>query len=242
MKSRNWYSHALKINDLNPTKNVITKNKIVLCICNTYNGTHLELGQPVLNDCDLISKIYSKHDYNVFLLQDAKIKQVVEWLCLFAEESELLDDVVIYYSGHGCLVTQCFGKFRIGKYEFDMTYDQEKTNRDSAYVFYDYDKKLTDCLIDDVFTQIVEKFKCPCLVLSDCCHSGTIVDHVKNKTLNYISAARDEQYALQGDKNGLFTSHLYYSQNDDCKEIVETFKNSCQTCEFHFNDREKLWL
>ena len=252
-----WYKNALRINDIIPTVNVITRNKIVICIANTYNGTHLELGQPVLNDCELISKIYYKHDYNVFLLQDAKVKQVVEWLCLFAEESHTLDDVVIYYSGHGCLVKQCFGKFRIGKYEFEMTYDQEKTNRDSAYVFYDSDKKLTEHLIDDVFTQIVKMFKCPCLVLSDCCHSGTIIDglsnsfhgdetdkitHLKNQQINYISAARDDQYALQGEKNGLFTSHLYYSQNDDCKEIVENFKSCTQNCESRLNGRTKLWV
>ena len=203
--------------------------------------------------CDDVDKLLSfpvvigvKHDYNVFLLQDAKMKQVVEWLCLFAEESHTLDDVVIYYSGHGCLVKQCFGKFRIGKYEFEMTYDQEKTNRDSAYVVYDADRKVTEHVIDDVFTQIVKMFKCPCLVLSDCCHSGTIIDdsisHLKNQQINYISAARDDQYALQGDKNGLFTSHLYYSQDDDCKEIVENFKSCAQNCESRLYDRTKLWI
>jgi hypothetical protein len=239
-------SASFCINAIKPTKNVIAKNKIVLIIANTYLNTELELGTPVINDVNLITNKFFNHNYQILSLIDSNVETVINWLMFFSKQK--FDDFILYYSGHGTLVENFTGKMKIGKHSFKLKEDEEITGKDSAYVFYNYQEKCVEFLVDDIFTELISKFKTDVFVISDCCHSGSVVDEnfkLNNKNtmnLDFISACNDNQFALQNLNNGLFTNHIYNNFTKDVDEIIETFNNETKSQQARYKcTRKKLY-
>ena len=90
-------------------------------------------------------------------------KNIINWLKHVVRLAKLgTHKIIIYYSGHGTYVA-------------DKSND-EKDNRDEALVPVDFKNGfITD---DWLFNNVVKQIppKCRCLVISDSCHSGTILD------------------------------------------------------------------
>ena len=235
---------GFRINNVKPTKNIITKNKVLLIIANTYIGTDLELGVPVINDTNIISEKYFSRNYQVLTLIDANLKVVVDWLKLFKDIE--FKDFVIYYSGHGTLVENFNGRIKIGNSFYELHEDEEETGKDSAYVFYDYENKSVEFLIDDIFTNIINNFKSDVFIISDCCHSGTIVDNsveLCSHTKSYISACKDYQYAIQNTVNGLFTSFICKNFDTEIKDLIENFNKLSSNQQANYkSNRVKLYV
>lgn len=258
-------TYAYNISDLKPTKSVVVKQKLLLLIANTYNNTELELGEPILNDCRLMTKCVCKHGYQALMLLDSNCKTAIEWLVLLSTLE--LDDIIIYYSGHGTLVEdkdqgelkEMFEAMSNDIPELKHMNLHKDEPKDSSYVFYNYTTHKAELLVDDIFTQIISTFKTKPLIVSDCCHSGTIIDlpllvNTPNHNIEFISACCDWQYAIQSSDNGLFTKHLCkYIHYLDLDDVINTFNRGITDTIGQKNDtnliqhaiincnRKKLW-
>jgi len=113
------------------------------------------------------------------------------------------DTFVFYYSGHGTNIKDLSG--------------DEADGTDEAYCFVTPDGQITleSCMIDDDFAKIITSAipdSCTVLVLSDCCHSGTICDFEKscwmNRTAISISGCQDNQTSGDIGKGGIFTHSM----------------------------------
>lgn len=250
----------IDVSKIIPSENVIIKDKLLLLICNTYSKTDLELGEPVYNDCVMISNCYQSHGYQSIMVRDVNMKCCVEWLIMLSKIK--FTDVVIYYSGHGTTIEQHQQhkaqkrfKKKVGIDSLKFVDDEEI---DSAYVFYDYEEDRSELLCDDIVTQLMMLFVTTPFVISDCCHSGTIIDSTNPLTketfnhqhkLQYMSACMDNQYALQTHNNGLFTSYICkHFETRSPTKLIRTFNEKYkdivnQTAQGMINEtRQKMWI
>ena len=133
--------------------------KKALLILNPYFNTSYELGQPVLNDGNMMEKYLTKYGYDVSRLVDASSSVVIEAIKKLIMTSE---EAVIYYSGHGSR----------GSYS-----KEESDGRNEAFVF----MRRVVLVEDDEMAEVLKLNKTKKLILfNDCCHSGTIWD-LENK-------------------------------------------------------------
>ena len=164
--------------------------KKALLILNPYFNTSYELGQPVLNDGDMMEKYLTKYGYDVSRLVDASSSVVLEAIKKLITTSE---EAVIYYSGHGSR----------GSYS-----KEESDGRNEAFVF----MRRVVLVEDDEMAEVLKLNKTKKLILfNDCCHSGTIWDLEKveigpDQVVYNISACKDCQTAAQLAENGALTS------------------------------------
>ena len=177
----------------------LVSNRICLIVCNPYYEQRYELGDAVCNDSFEIAKLYCK-TYQVFVLIDQPLDLLRA--CLNEISKNELFDFVFYYAGHGTQVDSSDGT-------------SEEDGKDEAYVF-----KSMEFLTDDEFTQLIQNIKSKNkLVLSDCCHSGTIIDD--SSDLTYFSGCLDSQLAIQLSDNGLFTKYLVENKVMLLKDIAK---------------------
>lgn len=164
--------------------------KKALLILNPYFNTSYELGQPVLNDGNMMEKYLTRYGYDVSRLVDASSSVVIEAIKKLITTSE---EAVIYYSGHGSR----------GSYS-----KEESDGRNEAFVF----MRRVVLVEDDEMAEVLKLNKTKKLILfNDCCHSGTIwdlenVDIGPDQVVYNISACRDCQTAAQLAENGALTS------------------------------------
>lgn len=164
--------------------------KKALLILNPYFNTSYELGQPVLNDGNMMEKYLTKYGYDVSRLVDASSSVVIEAIKKLITTSE---EAVIYYSGHGSR----------GSYS-----KEESDGRNEAFVF----MRRVVLVEDDEMSEVLKLNKTKKLILfNDCCHSGTIwdlenVDIGPDQVVYNISACKDCQTAAQLAENGALTS------------------------------------
>lgn len=196
--------------------------KVIFITCNPYYNTSYALGNPVCNDCKLINEIYVKNDYMSFTLFDQTKEAYVKWLKFFT--SQKYDDLILYYSGHGAQVFNSY-KFNFNylsnKFETD---NSEEDGLDECFVFKD------DLIDDDEITEILNNNNCKnILMISDCCHSGTIVDKIpENMTL--LSSCSDPESSIQLRENGIFTYYINEFKNENLKTMMEKISLKIKRC------------
>lgn len=144
--------------------------KKALLIGINYIGQQGEL-RGCINDVENISKVlkdqmgYKSEDI-IFLRDDLEDPSrrptgmnIFRQLISLANESSKCEEVWIHYSGHGSYMRDYNG--------------DEKDGRDELIVPVDYQNGV---LRDDELNYLINRIKCRCYVVMDCCHSGTILD------------------------------------------------------------------
>ena len=184
------------------TKRIPSALEKVAFVCiNTYVGTRMSLGDGPMNDGYNISKCLKRYGYTVYYLLNPKRANFMGKLEFFLKNVK--NELVVYYVGHGTSVKDTDG--------------DEDDGYDEAMVFVD------GLVIDDELVASLCKNKNEsnkCVLMSDCCHSGTIWDiqagsvggrKLPANTMS-ISAANDKQTAKQTVaerlEQGMFTYNL----------------------------------
>ena len=186
-----------------PVSKLPTKlQRVGFIIINTYEGTSISLGDGPLNDGYNMAKCLKKrYGYQVYYIMNQRKATFMEKLKHFLKAVE--GELVVYYVGHGTSVKDVSG--------------DEADGYDEAMVFVDGN------VIDDDLIAALCDYKhddSKCLLVSDCCHSGSIWDiqsgavHGKLLPANTmsISAASDKQTAKQTYvermEQGMFTYNM----------------------------------
>jgi hypothetical protein len=183
--------------------------RVLFVMVNTYTSPKLSLGAGPLNDSVTVAYNIHQMGYDVFFLHNTTTKEFLGWLeFFFANVTQCL---VVFYTGHGACLADKNG--------------DEEDGKDEAMVF---DRGY---VLDDTLAEFLCRVRGACvganptartILLSDCCHSGTIWDIPQNnpaKLANFpkgcvsLSAARDDQTAKQTsmDKRdqGIFTFYFW---------------------------------
>lgn len=195
--------------------------KVIFITCNPYYNTSYALGNPICNDCKLINEIYTSHDYISFTLFDQTKEAYVKWLKFFT--SQKYDDLILYYSGHGAQIFNSFN-FDYSSNKFEYFENSEDDGLDECFVFKD------DLIADDEITEILSVNKCKnILMISDCCHCGTIVDKIPNNT-TIISSCSDPESSIQLRENGIFTYYINEFKNENLKNMISKISLKIKRC------------
>lgn len=113
------------------------------------------------------------------------------------------DYFVFYYSGHGTNLADQSG--------------DEADGQDEALCFVTPDGQINyeSCMSDDTFAELVTQHVpggCRCLILTDCCHSGTIADLEKDIWSDHeaisVTGCMDSQTSGDMGKGGIFTHSM----------------------------------
>ena len=192
---------ALNITYVNTNKLPTTLEKVCFVCINTYVGTNMSLGDGPMNDGYNIAKCLKRYGYTVYYLLNPKKSNFLAKLEFFFKNVK--SELVVYYTGHGTSVRDTNG--------------DEADGYDEAMVFVDGN------IIDDTLVETLIEHKNTtnkCVLMSDCCHSGTIWDiqggDIKGRKLPddvmSISAASDKQTAKQTVverlEQGMFTYNI----------------------------------
>ena len=170
---------------------------VFLCI-NTYTDPSTTLGVGPMNDGINVADSMAKYGtWKLYFLHNPKKDSYLQWLDYFLKNTKT--ELITYYTGHGT--------------QLDSNDKEENDSKDEAYYFED------GTVSDNVLNQHLQNKtnnNLRCLLLSDCCHSGTIWDLNKSGTppnIMSISAAKDSQTAKQteveGDEQGIFTFYFF---------------------------------
>lgn len=177
---------------------------------------------------DVLKNKFNYTDSEIIILTDSSVennytiptaKNIYNTFSNIVNESDKFSQFVFHYSGHG-------------KYIKDTTSDEIDFN-DEVIVPMDY--RTNGVISDDQINALVQKIKCPTMMLFDCCHSGTICDlpyswnkkqnnyeiTENNKTSNYqsnilkLSSSLDNELSvsigdLAGQYYGVFTKNIVY--------------------------------
>lgn len=196
---------AISVNlDKTPLDKLNSKVPRAALICaNSYRGTNKSLGPGPVSDSIRVAQLCRNHGIPVYSLYDSKAQHFIDYARVFLRDvSEFL---LIYFSGHG-------GQMK------DISGDEDD-GMDEVYIFMD------GHIVDDILVQMIINNKNETnrlVLLSDCCHSGTIwdLDH-KDAPPNCISmaAALDKEEANQavrrGREFGYFTDSLFFALEKD---------------------------
>ncbi|KAK8845013.1 hypothetical protein M9Y10_021189 [Tritrichomonas musculus] len=210
------------VNDKNPEdcpyflKNGIN-SKMLLVIVNTYVKPQYKLGVGPLNDAITVSVSHKKMGYKMLFLHNTTPTHFKKWLKFVLKNTQ--KDLTIFYTGHGCSLKDKTGEESDG-YDEVMLFD-------NGYVL---DDELSAYLAKYAHGQRI-------LLLSDCCHSGSMWDiqsmlqgrkQIASNIMS-ISAAKDDQTAKQTKVNskdqGIFTYYfweIWEDQNDITVKDMET--------------------
>ena len=181
-------------------------DKLCFLCCNTYTRKEYELGVGPMNDSITVAENHKKRGYQCFFIHNPKPDEFLAFLPELFKRAK--KELTIFYTGHGANVRDRNG--------------DESDGMDEAMVFD------TGHIIDDKLVEVLianANGKTRVLLLTDCCHSGSIWDlqsalkHKRNLPANIISlsAAKDSQTAKQttiGKKSqGIFTYYLWQILN-----------------------------
>lgn len=154
------------------------------------------------------------------------------------------DFFIYYYSGHGTQVP-------------DKSGDEEDGN-DEALCLVDGDTgqiSYSTVMIDDDFCDIVtaalaEKPWLPCLIITDCCHSGTIADTTDDDwdglQVVALSGCTDAQTSGDTGKGGIMTASLLYAiqqLQDEGKTdytVAELYNYTLDNDDIQFNSAQDI--
>lgn len=193
--------------------------KICFVVVNTYVTPKYQLGVGPLNDAITVAVNHKKMGYKMLYLHNSNPTEFKKWLQFLLENTT--NDLTIFYTGHGCSVRDKTGDESDG-YDEVMLFD-------SGYVL--------DDVLADYLVRYAKGGEQRIVLLSDCCHSGSIWDiqSILNKSkagnkipshIVSISAAQDNQTAKQtkvdSKDQGIFT-YFFWDIWQDKQDI--TFKD-----------------
>ncbi|EAY09426.1 hypothetical protein TVAG_420480 [Trichomonas vaginalis G3] len=176
-------------------------DKAVFICINTYVSEQITLGVGPMNDGINVAEAMAAKKWPIFFLHNPTQAQYLEWLDVFLANTK--SELITYYTGHGTQVDGGDG--------------QENDSKNEAYVFENGSQ--VECTPDDTLQKHLVQYKTNAnlkvILLSDCCHSGTIWDLNKSDSPQNcisISAAQDKQTAKQtqveSKEQGIFTYYL----------------------------------
>lgn len=183
-------------------------NKACYICCNTYTKPEYALGPGPLNDALTVAENHKKRGYDIYYLHNPKPADFLLFLQHFLSKTK--QALTVFFTGHGASVPDQDG--------------DESDGFDEAMVFD------TGYIVDDDLVVYLSKYTNPrvnVLLLTDCCHSGSIWDIQSagfhklklSKNIISISAAKDDQTAKQatiGKKSqGLFTYYFWKIVNEN---------------------------
>lgn len=216
----------------------LSNNKVAFICANPYyESFRLKLGDPCCNDAIEIAKYYSDKNYTCYCIIDPSKSEFIKYLQFFTEQNSI-QDLIVFYAGHGGSIRDTTIKYADGK----LIPNDEPDGRDETWVFKDGD------LVDDEMREIWDNNKCgQILVLSDSCHSGTIVETTRNNITSFCGC-KDNQSSIQLARNGIFTCFLFDQANKKNKTLEEyqkwinnKIKDYGQNCQLHGN-RKYLYV
>lgn len=182
---------------------------LALIFCNSYEGTHYSLGDCAINDGILSYDWFNNLGYNTFCFHDILSMEAVNILNKAVNSG--CKRLAVYFIGHGVN-------------SFDNNGDEED-GKDEFFVFKDRYMR------DDDMRKILNSNKDlkELVLMSDCCHSGTIFDveerFYPGKNVISICAACDHQTAKQDwierKGNGVFSYYWwkYFERGVESKKI-----------------------
>lgn len=192
---------ATDLSSVDPSSFTPDQSSCFIC-CNSYTKPQYKLGVGPINDAITVAANHKFMGYKVYFLHNPHHTLFLQFLKVFLEKVD--NYLTLFFTGHGAQV-----KDRTGD-ELDG-YD-EVIVFDSGFV------------VDDELAKYLKKYskgKAHTILLSDCCHSGTIwdipetLDQAQSFPANIlsISASNDNQTAKQkniGESNqGIFTFNFW---------------------------------
>lgn len=177
--------------------------RVIICALD-YPGTEAPLTATVDGDnMQELCKSAGITDVSVLYNNQANAEAVSAKIKRVASRCQPGDFFVFYYAGHGAQIPDEDG--------------DEKDGYDEAFCFVTPDGKLRGgWMSDDTFAELMTTHipqGVKVLVLSDCCHSGTVCDFKTNpawKKLEAVSFSGCEDFQTSGDtgRGGIFTHAL----------------------------------
>ena len=181
--------------------------KICFIVVNTYTKPSYQLGVGPMNDAVTVAMNHKKFGYTILYLHNSTPTIFKKWLKFLLENTQ--NDLTIFYTGHGCTISDKTGDESDG-YDEVMLFD-------SGYV------------VDDELAQYLTKYAHGqrIVLLSDCCHSGSMWDIQSMQKASKeiwpniisISSAKDDQTAKQTkiDKKdqGIFSYYFWELISDN---------------------------
>lgn len=198
---------AICLNDIRPetaekycTHGV--NDKVCFICVNNYTRPSYQLGVGPVDDALTVAIHHKRMGYNVVYLHNSDPVTFKKWLKLILKKTE--NDLTIFYTGHGSQLR-------------DVTGD-EKDGYDEVMIFDD------GYIVDDTLGRYLHKYAHGqrIVLLTDCCHSGSIWDIQSLKrehediapNIISISAALDSETSKQtklGQKDhGIFTYFFWH--------------------------------
>lgn len=180
--------------------------KLCFICCNSYEGSRYALGDSAINDGLLTYIKIQEHGYEPFIFHDMSKSEFMKILKLFVALP--VEKLVVYYIGHGTYTADTSG--------------DEVDGQDECLLMMD------GVIIDDDLYKAINKHKHPSsklILLTDCCHSGTIYDVPDRDDILTVSAASDNETAKQDwierRGQGVFTYYFwkYFSPSAPLKDL-----------------------
>ena len=193
--------NAKDLSNCNPHNLREMENACFIC-CNTYTKEKLKLGVGPINDSISTAIFHQYMGYEVYYLHNTKPRIFMDFLKQFLRKTT--KNLTVYYTGHGANIEDTNG--------------DEDDGFDEVMVFDD------GYIVDDDLAICIKKYHngiTRAVLISDCCHSGTIWDIPENprKAMSFpanvvsISSSNDDQTSKQGVMNqieqGIFTYHFW---------------------------------
>lgn len=181
---------------------VTTGDKVCFICCNSYENTRYALGESAINDGLLSFIKLEKLGYKPFMFHDIRKREFVNLFKSFL--SLEVSKFLLYFIGHGTST---------------IDHDNDEADgRDECLFFMD------GTIVDDELYRLItahKHSKSKLVLISDCCHSGTIFDVPDRVDILTISAAADNETAKQDwierKGHGLFTYYLWKYYNPSMK-------------------------
>lgn len=206
----------------------LANKKVMLGVVNSYYNSYLELGDPVANDCFLALEYYKESGYETFYLLDCTKEKFLSYFENFL--SQKLKDFVLFYAGHGGTKNDKDG--------------DEKDGKDETWIFKNGE------LVDDEIAKCLNRNNCEnVFIISDSCHSGSIVDYptLLKKNITSFCACEDNQTSKQLAKNGIFTYFLFETIKKEnrlttLRDKINSMIKSYNQKSVIYGNREKMLL
>ena len=200
----------------------MSKDKLALLFINPYYGESYELGKAVENDGELFADRLTQLGYRVERFIDCSAREFIN--SILRESKRSHEMLLIYYSGHGASLHDWSG--------------DEQDGRDEAFVFRD------GYVVDDEAERLVKDNNCEQVILiSDCCHSGTIWDDAVTGNVCSISACSDNETAKQTTfhskrsiSHGVLT-YYFWKYYDCCKGNLQSLIATINPIMKRYNQR-----
>ncbi|KAA6391141.1 MAG: hypothetical protein EZS28_013334 [Streblomastix strix] len=203
--------------------NIIIENCIALFF-NPYEGLPHTLEVGPINDGVLMAELFLSKGYNVVYLCDATPHEYYKWMDWLLSNVE--NELVSYFSGHGTQTPDKTGKEADGLSEVLVFYNAKKKTASTGEKITPMQGITDETVEDTVMHELIISKDYPqtrVVLLTDCCHSGTmfnfdeplpangkpITPNTKRINIVCVGAAIDSQTAkqtVQGNiESGVFT-------------------------------------